>query len=111
MPQNDDTAIRELERLRKEGAAFIVFAEPALWWFHYYFGLRDYLHLNFRCVFENEHLLVFDLRPRFKGLPELTKPTVLSLIMGWLAPFNELEIPLGMDQAEWLSAALSAFSL
>lgn len=61
-PQDDDTAIRELERLRQSGASFIVFTLPAHWWLHYYFGLRDYLRSKFRCVLENDRLTVFDLR-------------------------------------------------
>jgi hypothetical protein len=63
-PPNDETAIRELERLRRSGASFIVFAWPAFWWLDHYTGLRDYLRSSFRCVMENEFLVAFDLRPR-----------------------------------------------
>jgi hypothetical protein len=63
-PPNDETAIRELERLRRSGASFIVFAWPALWWLDHYAGLREYLRSRFRCVMENEFLVAFDLRPR-----------------------------------------------
>jgi glycosyltransferase involved in cell wall biosynthesis len=48
-PPDDDTAIRELNRLRKGGANFIVFGWPAFWWLDYYGDLRDHLTTNFRC--------------------------------------------------------------
>jgi Sulfotransferase domain len=63
-PPNDETAIRELERLHRSGASFIVFAWPAFWWLDHYAGLRDYLRSRFRCVMENELMVAFDLRPR-----------------------------------------------
>jgi len=71
-PPNDETAIRELERLRRSGASFIVFAWPAFWWLDHYVGLREYLRSRFRCVMENEFLVAFDLRPQ-SGLLEPSK--------------------------------------
>jgi len=62
-PPDDETAIRELERLRGSGASFIVFAWPAFWWLDYYAGFSRYLHSKFRCVLRNDRLIVFDLRP------------------------------------------------
>jgi predicted O-methyltransferase YrrM len=62
-PEDDATAIRELERLRLFGARFMVFVWPALWWLEYYSGLNDYLRAQFRCIRENSRLVVFDLRP------------------------------------------------
>jgi len=61
-PPDDDTAIRELERLRGCGASFIVFGWPTMWWLDYYVGLRDYLKSKFRCVLMNGRLVAFDLR-------------------------------------------------
>jgi hypothetical protein len=61
-PPDDETAIRELERLRASGAQFMVFGWPALWWLDYYQGLRDYLRAHFSCVLENKRLVLFDLR-------------------------------------------------
>lgn len=61
-PADDETAIRELERLRRAGAAFIVFAWPAFWWLDYYAGLRDYLGAKFRCALKNSRLIAFDLQ-------------------------------------------------
>lgn len=63
LPPDDETAIRELERLRRSKAGFIVFAWPAFWWFDHYAGLRRHLRSRFRCVLENDRIVVFDLRP------------------------------------------------
>jgi SAM-dependent methyltransferase len=62
-PADDETAIRELERLRRSGLEFLVFAWPAFWWLLSYDGLRRHLHSQFRCLLDNERLVVFDLRP------------------------------------------------
>jgi hypothetical protein len=62
-PSDDDTAIREVERLRESGATFAVFARPAFWWLTYYSGLHAYLREHFTCILKNERLVVFDLRP------------------------------------------------
>ena len=61
-PANDDEAIRELERLNKDGASHIVFAWPSFWWLEHYAGLRRYLRAFFLCVLENERLVVFRLK-------------------------------------------------
>ena len=61
-PPDDDSAIRELERLRRSGAHFIVFAWPAFWWLEYYTGLHEYLRQRYRRVLENERLVVYELR-------------------------------------------------
>jgi glycosyltransferase involved in cell wall biosynthesis len=61
-PPDDETAIRELERLRQMGARFIAFVWPQLWWLKYYSGLHRYLRSRFRCALENNGLVLFDLR-------------------------------------------------
>jgi hypothetical protein len=61
-PPDDDTAIRELERLRRSGASFLAFAWPAFWWLDCYAGFHRHLRCQFRCALENDHLVVFDLR-------------------------------------------------
>jgi hypothetical protein len=61
-PPDDDTAIREFERLRQGGADFMIFGWPAFWWLDYYSGLHEYLRTRFPCVLRNERLVVFDLR-------------------------------------------------
>jgi hypothetical protein len=61
-PPDDSTAISEIERLRKAGASFMVFAWPAFWWLDYYSQMQQHLRQNFRCVQESDRLVVFDLR-------------------------------------------------
>ena len=61
-PADDDTAIRELERLRQPGVSFIVFAWPAFWWLDHYADFRRYLESRFVCTLRNERMVVFDLQ-------------------------------------------------
>jgi glycosyltransferase involved in cell wall biosynthesis len=61
-PPDDETAIRELDRLRDAGASHIVVAWPAFWWLDHYAGFRRHLRTTFRCSLENDRLVVFDLR-------------------------------------------------
>jgi hypothetical protein len=58
-PADDDAAIRELERLRAAGARFVAFGWPAFWWLDHYSGLREHLRSRYRCVLENDRLVVF----------------------------------------------------
>jgi colanic acid/amylovoran biosynthesis protein len=62
-PEDDETAIRECERLRKAGAGFIVFAPPAFWWLDYYGDFHLHLQSHYRCLLRNESFVIFDLRP------------------------------------------------
>jgi len=61
-PQDDETGIRELERLRQDGATAIVFAQPAVWWLDHYAGLHRHLQLNYALLGKNERIVAFDLR-------------------------------------------------
>jgi hypothetical protein len=61
-PPEEDTGIRELERLRQSGMRFMVFAWPAFSWLDNYPQLALYLRTQFRCVLNNARLVVFDLR-------------------------------------------------
>jgi hypothetical protein len=61
-PADDESAIQELERLRRAGANFIVFVWPHLWWLDYYSGLRQRLYSRFRCIAEDDRFVAFDLR-------------------------------------------------
>lgn len=61
-PADDETAVRELERMRREGAAYLAFGWPCFWWLTYYRGFVQHLNENFSRVVENDRLVVFDLR-------------------------------------------------
>jgi hypothetical protein len=60
-PADDSEAIRELERLRRSGANFVVFGWPAFWWLDYYAGFRNHLGSHYRRLIDNDRLVVFDL--------------------------------------------------
>jgi glycosyltransferase involved in cell wall biosynthesis len=62
VPSNDTNAIEEFKRLHCNGANFIVFGHPAFWWLDYYAEFNHYLRSRFRCILDNENLIVFDLR-------------------------------------------------
>jgi SAM-dependent methyltransferase len=61
VPSDDDTAIRELTRLHKSGAKFLVFTWDAFWWLDYYVEFHRKLKSQYRCMLKNERLVVFDL--------------------------------------------------
>jgi SAM-dependent methyltransferase len=61
-PDNDRTAIQELERLRQAGASHIVFAWPSFWWLDYYSGFRNHLQSNYPCLVSNQRLVAFGLQ-------------------------------------------------
>jgi SAM-dependent methyltransferase len=61
VPPDDETAVRECERLRQEGASLLVIARPAFWWLDYYSEWRQHLIATCRCLRANEQVCVFDL--------------------------------------------------
>jgi len=61
-PPDDETATKELERLRRSGAGFVVFAWTAFWWFEQYPGFQHYLRSNYSQILANDRLVVFDLQ-------------------------------------------------
>ncbi len=61
-PADDETAVREFERLRRAGASHIAFVWPAFWWLEHYAAFARHLRTRFRCVVDNQRLVVFDLR-------------------------------------------------
>lgn len=75
-PPNDETAIRELERMRSQGASFIAFAWMAFWWLDHYTELRRHLYDTFPCVLENSRLVVFDLSRVNACFSAARRPTV-----------------------------------
>lgn len=60
-PENDDVALRELERMRAEGAAYFAYAWPSFWWMEHYARFSQHLRQAFPCVLQNERLVVFKL--------------------------------------------------
>jgi hypothetical protein len=60
-PPDDATAIRELERLRLEGACHIVFAWPSFWWLEHYTGFARHLRSSYRVTRDDSLLKAFAL--------------------------------------------------
>jgi glycosyltransferase involved in cell wall biosynthesis len=60
-PPDDPTAIRELERMRAQGATLVAFGWPAFWWMEHYPAFAAYLRTNFKQVANNEDLIAFKL--------------------------------------------------
>jgi glycosyltransferase involved in cell wall biosynthesis len=63
-PADDETAVRELERLRSAGATHLVFWWTCFWWLEHYTGMARWLRSQGRVAAQGDHLLAFDLRPR-----------------------------------------------
>jgi hypothetical protein len=61
-PADAESALQELERLRRAGAVFLVFGWPAFWWLDYYAALGRQLRAGYPCLLENERVIVFDLQ-------------------------------------------------
>ena len=61
-PADDETAIRELKRLKASGAKFIAFAWPCFWWLDHYRQFHEHLRKRFRLVLKDDSLVVFRLR-------------------------------------------------
>lgn len=62
LPNDDKTAIDEMERLRQSGTGFIVFAWPSFWWFDHYADFHHHLRSEYSCIMKNKYIVVFDLR-------------------------------------------------
>ena len=60
-PADDPGAIHELERLRGEGAQYIVFVWPYLWWLNNYTGLAAHLRETYRVALETDRIVIFEL--------------------------------------------------
>lgn len=63
-PADDDAAIAEVERLRRQGAAYLVVAWPAFWWLEHYRGWAEHLRSRYATLLETEDIRVFGLQGR-----------------------------------------------
>lgn len=61
-PADDDAAIAELQRLVRAGASFLAVAWPAFWWVDHYRAFMHFVRERGSVAFENDDLLIFDLR-------------------------------------------------
>ena len=63
-PADGEIAVRELEKMRHEGAQYVAITWIAAWWMDYYAELRDYLAQNGRVILDNERVRLIELRAR-----------------------------------------------
>jgi glycosyltransferase involved in cell wall biosynthesis len=63
-PADDEAAIAELERLRHQGAEYLVVAWPAFWWLDHYRGWTEHLRSRHATLLETGDIRVFGLRAR-----------------------------------------------
>ena len=61
LPSDGDAAVRDLERLRDAGAAFVVFVASSLWWLDHYVQLRAFVESRCTRVLENDRVCVYAL--------------------------------------------------
>jgi hypothetical protein len=60
-PDDDATAIAELERMREGGAAGIAFVWSTFWWLDHYRGFRDHLERRYPRVLANDRVVAVGL--------------------------------------------------
>lgn len=61
LPKDDETAIRELERMRQTGVSFAVFPWTTFWWWDFYAGFTTYMRSTYPCLVDNDSLVAFDI--------------------------------------------------
>ena len=61
-PKDDRQARLEFERMRGQGASFLVLAFPAFWYLESYQAFFEYIQSNYQCVCRSERLVVFNLQ-------------------------------------------------
>jgi hypothetical protein len=61
-PPDDDVGVAELERMRREGASYLVITNGCRWWLQYYQGFADHLCRRYRRVLDNDRYIIFELR-------------------------------------------------
>jgi hypothetical protein len=79
-PVDSDDAVERFERLRTEGADFLLFPRTAFWWLDHYPKFKAYLEKRYRVTADanstNEACIIFDLRKapaEDRSLPEGVK--------------------------------------
>ena len=60
-PEDDKSAIQELERLRNQGANYILFTPTTFWCLDYYTGFNKYLRTMYDSIHESKNMVVFNI--------------------------------------------------
>lgn len=58
---DDETAIHDFERQRAAGAGYAVLYSTAFWWWEQLAEFRTHVLANYRCVLNNDRMMIFDL--------------------------------------------------
>src|SRR5262249_27977024 len=53
-PEDDEAAIANLEKLRSQGAGYLVIGWPAFWWLDYYARFHRYIRRHCKCLLKDE---------------------------------------------------------
>ena len=61
LPVDDQSAILEIDRMRRGGAQYIIFPWHSFWWLDYYRKFSEYLRTMFPCVAHTDLVVVFKL--------------------------------------------------
>ena len=60
-PEDDTVATRELERMRHQGAQFVVILPPTFWWLDHYGGFADRLLRKYRVIHRCDNAIIVEL--------------------------------------------------
>ena len=60
-PADDSNAIEELTRMHREGATHIAVSWNCFWWLEHYAKFFAHLTQSFRCLLQNERVIIFEL--------------------------------------------------
>jgi hypothetical protein len=63
-PADGAAAVAHFEALRRKGATYLVFPNPAFWWLEYYAELRKCLDGFYERIWADNHCIIYDLRAR-----------------------------------------------
>lgn len=73
VPADDDTAIRELGRMRDEGWRYLAVAWNAFWWLEHFREFARHLETQCECIYRSADLRIYDL-PENSPRPKCPEP-------------------------------------
>jgi cephalosporin hydroxylase len=62
-PADDASAIEQVEQVKAQGVAYLVFPQNTYWWLEYYRGLADHLGKTCPRAWRDEHCTIYTLAP------------------------------------------------
>ena len=91
VPADDQQAITELEKLRKQGGRYLVFSRYTMWWLDYYKDFRRYVDSGYQRVQQTPDFIIFDLVKAESAKRQLVPEPISSPIRG---------LPPGVEEKE-----------